>query len=137
MSNNYIITEDGELYHWGVKGMRWGVRRYQNDDGTLTPAGEKRYAKQQSKSEKRQFKADVKEARKHGLKVDYELDTKTGEMEIKQYYNSKNQKVGKDYVDRVFAEMHKSNARRSVAAMLGGTATISIGLSLVSKYIEL
>lgn len=33
-----------ELYHWGIKGMKWGVRRYQNKDGTLTPAGKKRYA---------------------------------------------------------------------------------------------
>ena len=32
-----------ELYHWGIKGMRWGVRRYQNKDGTLTPAGKKKY----------------------------------------------------------------------------------------------
>lgn len=32
-----------ELTHWGVKGMRWGVRRYQNADGSLTNAGKKRY----------------------------------------------------------------------------------------------
>ena len=32
-----------ELYHWGIKGMKWGERRYQNADGTLTPAGKKRY----------------------------------------------------------------------------------------------
>ena len=33
-----------ELQHWGIKGMRWGVRRYQNKDGSLTPAGKKRYS---------------------------------------------------------------------------------------------
>ena len=32
-----------ELYHYGVKGMRWGVRRYQNEDGSLTDKGRKRY----------------------------------------------------------------------------------------------
>lgn len=34
-----------ELRHWGIKGMKWGVRRYQNKDGTLTPAGRKRAEK--------------------------------------------------------------------------------------------
>ena len=32
-----------ELYHWGIKGMKWGVRRFQNKDGSLTDAGGKRY----------------------------------------------------------------------------------------------
>ena len=32
-----------ELYHHGIQGQRWGVRRYQNPDGSLTPAGKKRY----------------------------------------------------------------------------------------------
>lgn len=35
--------DNNELMHWGVKGQRWGVRRYQNKDGSLTPAGKKRY----------------------------------------------------------------------------------------------
>lgn len=36
-----------ELYHYGVRGMRWGVRRYQNKNGTLTNAGQKRYERDQ------------------------------------------------------------------------------------------
>lgn len=33
---------NNELTHWGIRGMRWGVRRYQNKDGSLTAAGKKR-----------------------------------------------------------------------------------------------
>lgn len=40
--SNYIIV-NGELYHHGIKGQRWGIRRFQKKDGSLTPAGKKRY----------------------------------------------------------------------------------------------
>lgn len=33
---------DTYIYHHGIKGQKWGIRRYQNKDGSLTPAGKKR-----------------------------------------------------------------------------------------------
>lgn len=45
MENIEMIPDctEEELQHWGIKGMKWGIRRYQNKDGSLTPAGKKRY----------------------------------------------------------------------------------------------
>lgn len=42
--SDYVLI-NGELYHYGIKGQKWGVRRYQNKDGSLTRAGKKRAIK--------------------------------------------------------------------------------------------
>lgn len=39
-----------ELYHHGIIGMKWGIRRYQNKDGSLTRAGKKRYSEDYNES---------------------------------------------------------------------------------------
>lgn len=41
---NYYLNTDC-LQHHGIKGQRWGVRRYENKDGTLTSKGKERYSK--------------------------------------------------------------------------------------------
>lgn len=42
--------ENNELIHAGIKGMKWGVRRYQNKDGSLTDLGKRRYYKEADKA---------------------------------------------------------------------------------------
>lgn len=56
------------LQHYGVKGMKWGVRRYRNTDGTLTEAGKKRYRSdiQNAKAQKKQSILARDRARKEG-----------------------------------------------------------------------
>ncbi len=52
---DYFIASNGELYHYGVKGMKWGIRRYQNSDGTLTSAGKKRARQEYKEDNKTAF----------------------------------------------------------------------------------
>lgn len=59
-----------ELYHHGIKGQRWGVRRFQNPDGTLTDAGKKRYQKELNRASNKKEKYE-KSARRI---MDYDSD---------------------------------------------------------------
>lgn len=75
MPDEYIISFDGELYHWGIKGQRWGIRRYQNPDGSLTPRGRKRLEK-----------ADQKWAKKKTDKITAQAK-KASQRELNEYGN--------------------------------------------------
>lgn len=80
----YIYKADDELIHWGVKGMRWGVRRYQNKDGSLTKAGKKRVAaeknelKERERSIKNREKVRAEQAKIKAKKA--ELDAREREL---------------------------------------------------------
>jgi 1,4-alpha-glucan branching enzyme len=68
-----------ELCHHGVKGQKWGVRRYQNSDGTLTSKGKARYARDAREKEFNKYDSEsgkyYKESKKNG-RTDLESDAK-------------------------------------------------------------
>lgn len=68
MGSNYVVTggsfiSEDELYHYGIKGQKWGVRRYQNPDGSLTKLGKKRYGSISDDKLQKSLYKQVKKAR--------------------------------------------------------------------------
>ena len=73
----YRITDlvySQELYHHGIKGQKWGRRRFQNEDGSLTPAGKERYD-DDGPSEKKQKQYKIPEKKStHRLKLEEKFE---------------------------------------------------------------
>lgn len=55
------LLEEENLQHHGILGMKWGIRRYQNPDGSLTPEGKKRYGSDSPSSESSRPRRSVKD----------------------------------------------------------------------------
>lgn len=124
--------ENHQLYHHGIKNMRWGIRRYQNKDGTLTPAGKKRYAKQQAENleKARAAKAAKKaheEAKAKALKEGSAAD-------VLKYKNELSVDEMKNAYNRLITEQNLSDlATKNAAQVKSGMDKISSVMDNVEK----
>ena len=119
MENNYILTSDGELYHWGVKGMKWGVRRYQNKDGSLTSAGKKR--QKEPSANKKERIARKKDLKNRRTMSDAELRKKIERLKMEKEFKSltnEDIKPGRTFVKDIMSSAGKKTLTIAAAGVM-------------------
>lgn len=129
--------ERSELKHWGIKGMKWGVRRYQNKDGSLTPAGKKRYSDGSTSSSSTSKSSQTSQQPKKKTvseMSDQEIRDAVNRLRLEQDYAKLNpEKVsrGKKFVDNLLDETLSGVARGAGSA--SAIAVTSLGKILVEQ----
>ena len=150
-----------ELYHHGIKGQKWGIRRYQNEDGSLTKAGIKRYVKAAERAEKyyrtktkeyrnskefsdrkRQHDEEFKKANAlpAGKTIEYGPAAKARAAANKKFYSSEEYKKDlKNFMNENEVRWFKEHLNKNGNTKLGDVndKSVASGKALVDAYLKL
>lgn len=123
--SKWTCVRTDELQHHGIKGMKWGKRRFQNADGTLTPLGRFRYGKATTE-DYTELHGKVEKASgfvKSAQKYQSEKDHKEYEEKIKTDLKNMTDEELRQVVNRLNMEERYTQVMRSREVEVGKSAT--------------
>lgn len=128
MANYYGVVwqYSNSLEHHGIKGQRWGVRRFQEEDGTLTAEGRKRYGVDEGGNKKldRLYKREMKRLKR--LKDDTDIELQKANIKKYDQRAAKAMKVGKVATGVAAVGLGGAAGLKSVNALLKNKAKIKL-----------
>lgn len=132
-----------ELKHHGILGMKWGVRRYQNKDGSLTPVGKRRLQTGEADSNvngtKRSESSTISQHKTVKEMSDSELRERISRLELEKRYKDLSKgseqvktSKGKAFVIDVLEKSGKNIATQAVTYAMGSMINKAVGSNVVN-----
>ena len=126
MEKYYKVIPSDELYHFGIKGQKWGFRRFQNEDGTYTSEGKRR--------RREEYSEDYKEAKELSKKKSSQLSNaelkklnNRYELEQKRRQYEGRTQLGNNWFNTVGKKLREKTAEAVAAAL------VTVGIAFIKQ----